>query len=381
MIERTIYKERVLAALKRSPIAAILGPRQCGKTTLARQIAEGREATYFDLESQADLRRLQNPEMMFASLSGLVVIDEIQTMPKLFAALRVAVDKPENKCQLLILGSASPEIIQQTSETLAGRVEFIDMAGFDLTELGPDRWQSLWVRGGFPRSYLAQSDADSFAWRDGFVRTFLERDIGKLGIQISPTVMRKFWTMLAHWHGQVWNASRIAAAMGINDKTTRRYLDILTETYMIRQLPPWYENLGKRQVKSPKVYFRDSGLLHHFLTLGEFHSITGHPQAGASWEGFALEQILLSVRPMQAYYWGTYQKAELDLLLVHEGRRYGVEFKFSEAPEVTRSMRIAVETLQLERLFIVYPGTSEYPVDAVISACPIGGVAKQILAR
>jgi predicted AAA+ superfamily ATPase len=379
MIERTTYKERVLAALKRSPIAAILGPRQCGKTTLARHIAEGREATYFDLESQADLRRLQNPEMMFASLSGLVVIDEIQTMPELFAALRVAVDRPETRCQFLILGSASPEIIKQTSETLAGRVEFIDMAGFDLDELGPDRWQPLWVRGGFPRSYLAQNDADSFAWRDGFVRTFLERDIGQLGIQISPTVMRKFWTMLAHWHGQVWNASRIAAAMGINDKTTRRYLDILTETYMIRQLPPWYENLGKRQIKSPKVYFRDSGLLHHFLTLGEFHSITGHPQAGASWEGFAMEQILLSVRPMQAYYWGTYQKAELDLLLVHEGRRYGVEFKFSEAPEVTRSMRIAVESLQLERLFIVYPGMNEYPVDAVISACPIGGVAKQIL--
>ncbi len=381
MIERKTYQDRVLAALKRSPIAAILGPRQCGKTTLARQISEGRPGAYFDLESQADLRRLQNPELMFSSLSGLVIIDEIQTMPELFPALRVAVDKPENHCRFLILGSASPEIIQRTSETLAGRVEFIDMTGFDLTELGPDRWQPLWVRGGFPRSYLAQSDADSFAWRDGFVRTFLERDIGQLGIQISPTAMRKFWTMLAHWHGQVWNASRIAAAMGINDKTARRYLDILTETYMIRQLPPWFENLGKRQVKSPKVYFRDSGLLHHLLTLDDFHSITGHPQVGASWEGFALEQILLALRPTQAYYWGTYQKAELDLLLVHEGRRYGVEFKFSEAPEVTKSMRIAVESLQLERLFIVYPGTSEYPVDAVISACPIGGIARQILAR
>lgn len=368
----------MLLALQRSPVTAILGPRQCGKTTLALQISQDRPAVYFDAESQMDIRRLQNPEMVFSGLSGLIIIDEIQAMPELFAALRVIVDKPQNRCQFLILGSASPHIIKNTSETLAGRIEFIDMAGFNLQELGSDTWKTLWVRGGFPKSYLAKDDRGSIAWREGFIRTFLQRDIGQLGIRISPTAMRKFWTMLAHYHGQTWNASRIAASMGLSDKTVRSYLDILTETYMIRQLVPWYENIGKRQVKSPKVYFRDTGLLHNLLSLEDYHAITGHPQAGASWEGFAMEQVLELLRPPEAYFWTTYGQAELDLFFIMNNRRYGLEFKFSEAPEITKSMQISIESLKLDKLFVVYPGDQEYPVDSKITVCPIDKVKARI---
>jgi hypothetical protein len=379
LINRIQYQEKVLSALRRSPIVAILGPRQCGKTTLARQIARIHPAVYFDMESQPDIQRLQNPEMVFSDLSGLVIIDEIQVMPALFAALRVIVDKPDNRCQFLILGSASPQIIKNTSETLAGRIEFVDMSGFDLQELGYDTWKTLWTRGGFPKSYLACSDQDSFIWREGFIRTFLERDIGQLGIRISPTAMRKFWTMLAHYHGQTWNASRIAGSMGVNDKTVRSYLDILSETYMVRQLQPWHENIGKRQVKSPKLYFRDTGLLHSLLSLEDYHALTGHPQAGASWEGFALEQILESLRPSEAYYWATYNEAEVDLFFIMNNRRYGMEFKFSEAPNITKSMKISIESLHLDKLFVVYPGNQEYPVDSKITVCPIDKVKAQII--
>lgn len=371
MIDRPAYADRLTKALARSPITALLGPRQCGKTTLARMLADQQSSTYFDLESQPDLRRLTNPEMTFASLSGLVVIDEIQNQPALFPALKVVVDKPDNKCNFLILGSASPSLIKNVSETLAGRVEFVDMAGFDLTELGADIWQRLWLRGGFPRSYLAQNDADSFAWREGFIRTFLQRDIPQLGINIPAEAIRRFWTMLAHYHGQTWNASRLASALGINDKTVRAYLDILTETYMIRQLQPWHENIRKRQVKAPKIYFTDSGLLHSLLDLQQLHAITGHPQVGASWEGFAAEQLLRTLRPSQAYYWATYSGAELDMFFILNGRRYGIEFKFNEAPNKTKSMTTAIESLKLDKLLIIHPGQETYPLTDTITACPI----------
>lgn len=371
MIDRPAYIYWIKQALRRSPIAALLGPRQCGKTTLARMVGDQKTSSYFDLESQADLRRLANPEMMLASLSGLVIIDEIQNMPELFSVLRVVVDKPENQCRFLILGSASPGIIKNVSETLAGRVEFVDMAGFDLTELGAEAWQDLWTRGGFPRSYLAKNDQDSFVWREGFIRTFLQRDIPQLGINIPAQAVRRFWTMLAHYHGQVWNASRIASAMGINDKTVRSYLDILTETYMIRQLQAWHENISKRQVKSPKIYFRDTGLLHSLLDLPDLRVVTGHPQVGASWEGFAMEQILRILRPSQAYYWATYSGAELDMFFVLNGQRYGIEFKFSEAPDKTKSMMVAINTLNLQKLLIVYPGKETWPIDEKIMVCPI----------
>ena len=378
MVKRRRYIDAVNDALNRSPIVAILGPRQCGKTTLARMVSESKQSTYFDLESQTDLRRLENPEMMFASLRGLVVIDEIQIYPELFQALRVVVDKPSNGCRFLILGSASPQIIKNTSETLAGRVEFIDMAGFDLDELGKSAAQTLWLRGGFPRSYLADNGSDSFAWREGFIRTFLQRDIPQLGINIPAAAMRRFWTMLAHYHGQIWNASRIAAAMSVNDKTIRSYLDILTETYMIRQLQPWHENIAKRQVKSPKIYFRDTGLLHSLLDLNDYHALCGHPQVGTSWEGFAIEQVLTSIRPAQAYFWATYSHAELDLFFIRNGRRYGLEFKMSESPSKTRSMDIAIDNLKLDKLLIVYPGEQSWPVDNKITVCPVNKVEQML---
>ena len=359
-------------------MVALLGPRQCGKTTLARSIAAQQESLYFDLESQTDLRRLANPELMFKSQSGLVVIDEIQTLPELFATLRVVVDSPENQCTFLILGSASPELIKNVSESLAGRVEFVDMAGFDLEELGAESWQPLWIRGGFPRSYLAKNDPDSVAWREGFIRTFLERDIPQLGIKIPAPALRRFWTMLAHYHGQTWNATRMATAMGISDKTIRSYLDILTQTYMIRQLQPWHENIRKRQVKSPKIYFRDTGLLHSLLDLHDHHSITGHPQVGASWEGFAIEMVLRVLNPSQAYYWATYSGAELDLLLLINGRRYGLEFKFNEAPDKSKSMTMAIDSLNLDHLLIVSPVQEAWPITENITVCPISQVGQYL---
>jgi predicted AAA+ superfamily ATPase len=371
MIERDYTMNRLKRATGRSPVTALLGPRQCGKTTLARQLARQQESTFFDIESVPDQRRLQNPELMLASLTGLVVLDEIQVMPELFQVLRVLVDRPENQARFLILGSASPDIIKSASETLAGRIEFIDLQGFDLSETGADTWESLWLRGGFPRSFLAKSDDDSLAWREGFIRTFLERDIPQLGINIPAITMRRFWTMLAHYHGQTWNAAEIGRSMGLSDKTVRSYLDILTGTFMIRQLQPWYENLGKRQVKSPKIYFRDTGLLHSLLDIPDTHSLLGHPKVGASWEGFALEQVLQILHPNTAYFWGTHAGAELDLVFQLKGGRYGMEVKFNEAPTLTASMRIVSSELSLDHLWIIYPGNATYPVTKNITALPL----------
>ena len=374
MLLRPTYLNSLQTATNRSPVTALLGPRQCGKTTLARQLAADQKATFFDIESVPDQRRLQNPELALGSLSGLVVLDEIQEKPELFQVLRVLVDRPENQARFLILGSASPEIIKSASETLAGRLEFIELHGFDLSETGPETWESLWLRGGFPRSFLANSEEDSLAWREGFIRTFLERDIPQLGINIPAVAMRRFWTMLAHYHGQTWNAAEIARSMGLSDKTVRSYLDILTGTFMIRQLQPWYENLGKRQVKAPKIYFRDTGLLHSLLDIPDNHSLLGHPRSGASWEGFALEQVLQILRPNQAYFWGTYSGAELDLVFPFKGKRYGVEIKFNEAPKLTASMRTATSELELDHLWIVYPGNETYPVEKNISALPLNSL-------
>ena len=376
MIKRNYYLEQLSAAVRRSPVTALLGPRQCGKTTLAGMFGEGRKAIRFDLESQPDLRRLQNPEMMLGSLQGVVILDEIQVMPELFNVLRVLVDRPENQARFLILGSASPGIIKNVSETLAGRIEFIELSGFDLQEIGADSWERLWLRGGFPRSFLADTEEDSLAWREGFIRTFLERDIPQLGVQISSAAMRRFWTMLAHYHGKTWNASALARSMGLSDKTVRSYLDILTGTFMVRQLQPWHENIGKRQVKAPKVYIRDSGILHSLLSLSDLYSLSGHPEAGASWEGFTLEQVLKSIRPSESFFWATHNGAELDLFFLHRGHRYGVEVKFSEAPKVTRSMRLALDNLRLDHLWVIYPGIHAYPVDEKITVFPLSHVAE-----
>jgi len=375
MIERVAYLQQLSTAVRRSPITALLGPRQCGKTTLARAFGHGRQATYFDLESQPDLRRLQNPELLLGSLAGLVVLDEVQILPELFNVLRVLVDRPGNPARFLILGSASPAIIRHVSETLAGRVESIELAGFDIRETGPDGWEQLWLRGGFPRSFLADSDDDSLAWREGFMRTFLERDIPQLGITIPAVAMRRFWTMLAHYHGQTWNASVLARSMGLSDKTVRAYLDILTGTFMVRQLQPWYENIGKRQVKAPKIYLRDSGLLHSLLNLPDLHSLLGHPRVGASWEGFAVEQVLHTLKPSEAFFWATHSGVEIDVFFLHRGRHYAIEVKLSEAPQVTKAMRSALADLHLAHLWIIYPGQHAYPVHERITVWPLQEVA------
>jgi predicted AAA+ superfamily ATPase len=370
--------QQLKQAVRRSPVTALLGPRQVGKTTLAHAFAErnnaGEQVTFFDLESLPDQRRLQNPELALGSLVGLVLIDEVQVMPSLFNVLRVLVDRPENPARFLILGSVSPDIIKHVSESLAGRVEFVDLSGLDLVEVGPSKWEQLWIRGGFPLSFLAASDQDSMAWRDGFVRTFLERDIPQLGIPIPPATMRRFWTMLAHYHGQLWNASAIGRSMGLSDKTVRSYLDILTGTFMVRQLQPWTINIKKRQVKSPKFYLRDPGLLHNLLDLPDMHRLQAHPQIGASWEGFVLEQVLQVVRPSQAYFWATHSGAELDLFFIHGGQRFGIEIKFNESPQITRSMHIAAKDLDLHHLWIIYPGQHAYPVDERITVYPLEAV-------
>lgn len=371
MIQRDDYLNRLKIAIGRSPVTALLGPRQCGKTTLARQLSEQHQAIFFDIQSLPDQRRLQNPELMLGRLSGLVVLDEIQEMPELFQTLRVLVDRAENQARFLILGSASSEIIKSASETLAGRLEFIELQGFDLIETGPGEWEKLWLRGGFPRSFLAHSEVDSAAWREGFIRTFLERDIPQLGINIPAATMRRFWTMLAHYHGQTWNAAELGRSMGLSDKTVRSYLDILSGTFMIRQLQPWFENLGKRQVKSPKIYFRDTGLLHSLLDIPDIHILLGHPKVGASWEGFALEQALQILRPNAAYFWGAHAGAEVDLVFQYNGKRYAMEAKFNEAPSVTRSMQTAISELSLEHLWIIYPGDEVYPVTGKITALPL----------
>jgi len=371
VIKRPAYLESLKTAVRRSPVTALLGPRQTGKTTLARMFAEEKTSTFFDLESIPDQRRLQNPELVLGNLEGLVILDEIQLMPELFGTLRVLVDLPGQKARFIILGSASPEIIRNASETLAGRIEFVDLSGFDLAEVGETNWEPLWIRGGFPRSYLADNEADSLTWREGFIRTFLERDIPQLGIQIPSTAMRRFWTMLAHYHAQTWNASELSRAMGVSDKTVRGYLDILTGAFMVRQLQPWYENISKRQVRAPKVYLRDSGLLHSLLDVQDWHTLFGHPKVGASWEGYVIEQVLQILRPSEAYFWAVHNSAELDLLIFHKGKRYGMEVKFSEAPEITRSMQTTLHDLDLSHLWVIYPGLDAYQVEKKISVLPL----------
>ena len=375
MLDRIRYLDRISDSLKHSPVVALLGPRQCGKTTLARVLAEGERSEYFDLEDPVDLSRLSAPMLALENLEGLVIIDEIQRKPELFEILRVLVDRPDSQARFLVLGSASPHLVKGASESLAGRIGFVDLSGFHLSELDGQDFQKLWFRGGFPRSFLANNQSRSYRWRNDFTRTFLERDIPALGITIGAETLRRFWTMIAHYHAQIWNAAEFARSLGCAEATARRYLDILSGSYMVRQLQPWHENLKKRQVKSPKVYVRDSGVLHALLALERRDSVLQHPKLGASWEGFALEQIIAASESRDIYFWSTHSGAEIDLLIFKDGKRLGFEMKYTDAPRTSKSMRIAIEDLKLDILYIVYPGRKSYPIDRDISALSILDVA------
>lgn len=368
----------VRSLLDRFPVVGVIGARQVGKTTLARALVHEAPdpARLFDLEDPRDQARLQDPMLALKDLQGYVVLDEIQLRPDLFPVLRVLADRPPAAAKFLILGSASPDLLRQSSESLAGRVALHELRGFDLDEVGVEQIDRLWFRGGFPRSFLAKSERASFDWRQSFVRTFLERDLPQLGINISATTLRRFWTMLAHVHGQIWNASEFGRSFGVSDTTVRRYLDILTSTFVVRQLLPWHENLGKRQVKSPKIFLSDTGLLHTLLNLVTLEDLEAHPKVGASWEGFAINEVLarLGAASEECFFWATHAGAELDLLVVRGSVRLGFEFKRTLAPRMTPSMRNALKDLSLDRLFVVYPGDERWMMGERTEALPCKAV-------
>jgi predicted AAA+ superfamily ATPase len=372
VIRRDEHLRQIARLLAQFPVVGILGARQVGKTTLARDFIEHRasRATCFDLEDPRDLGRLGEPMLALGRLRGLVVLDEIQRRPDLFPVLRVLADRPRTRARFLVLGSASPELLRQSTETLAGRITFHELSGFDLIEVGTKSLDRLWLRGGFPRSFLAKTEARSAAWRRELIRSFLERDLPQLGIRIPAATMRRFWSMLAHHHAQLWNSSEYARALGVADHTVRRYLDLLSATFAVRQLQPWHENLGKRQVKAPRIYVRDSGLLHALLGLQTMADLEGHPKIGASWEGFALENVIrhLGARAEESYFWRTHAGAELDLLIVRGRKRLGFEFKLTDAPAVTPSMRSALLDLRLDRLDVVHAGEETFPLAKTVRA-------------
>lgn len=372
LVDRPSILRAIEAAYRIHPAVTLAGPRQCGKTTLARVLTQGKSPThFFDLERVADRRKLSNPELVLGPLEGLVVIDEVQREPEVMSALRPLLDRPLQPARFLLTGSASPDLVRGVSESLAGRVATIDLGGFTLEEVGLSEWRKLWLRGGFPLSFLAVDETSSFLWREEFVRTFLERDIPQLGIRVPSETLRRFWTMIAHYHGQVWNGAEFARSLGSSEPTARRYLDILVGAHMVRLLPPWFENLKKRQVKSPKLYIRDTGLLHSLLGLPDRDTLLGHPKLGASWEGFALEQTLSVLPTRNKYFWGTHAGAELDLFVQFRGRRLGFEFKFTDAPGTSKSMHNALDDLGLDELFIIYPGTERFKLKDQITVLPL----------
>jgi predicted AAA+ superfamily ATPase len=376
MIERPRLRAAVVTALARAPVVALVGPRQVGKTTLARTFLPQASEDFLDLEQPETEALLANPMLALENRKGLVVVDEVQRATDVFKVLRVLADRTPLPCRFLVLGSAAPSLLRQASETLAGRIEVIDVGGFSLEETGAAAADTLWLRGGFPRSFTAASDADSRAWRRQFIRTFLERDLPMLGFNTPPVAMRRFWTMLAHYHGQVWNAAEPARALGVSEPTVRRLLDWLAGTFMARVLQPWHENIGKRQVKAPKVYLRDSGLLHELLGIADLPGLLSHPKAGASWEGFAIESVLARAEADEAYFWATHGGTELDLLLLKDGRRVGIECKRADAPRLTPSMTIAMKDLRLEALYVVYPGSRRYALAGAIEVVPLSVLAE-----
>lgn len=385
LINRPRLLEQILLFIEESPVTVLLGARQAGKTTIAQMAARairentGSEVHLFDLERAPSRAALSTPEVTLDPLRGLIVIDEIQRLPVLFETLRPLSDRKGVPARFLVLGSASPDLIKGVSESLAGRALFISIPGFSIDETGEESMESLWVRGGFPRSFLAATEEASLRWREAFISTFLERDMPQLGIRVPSETLRRFWTMLAHYHGQIWNASELVRSMGSSPKTASNYRDILAGAYVPRVLPPWFENIKKRQVKSPKVYIRDSGLMHGLLGIRDMPDLRSHPRYGASWEGFTLEQVLSLFGSRDVYFWGTRRGAELDLLLIRGRKRWGFEFKCSDGPSMTRSLHIAIEDLGLTKAFIIYPGTDHYPVHEKVEAIPFKKIERGTL--
>ncbi len=371
MIQRNKYEATIRTALRRSPVVMLMGPRQCGKTSLARQFLPEDSANYFDLERPLVASLFESPMTALERLRGLVVLDEAQLQPKIFPVLRVLADRKGTPARFLILGSASPELGRQAAQSLAGRVEHIEIRGFDGRETPPGSMEKLWLRGAFPRSFLARSLKESIAWRENFITTFLERDLANLGFGISPRVMGRFWTMISHYHGQTWNATEVAASMGISQTSARNYVDALEQTFMVRRLQPYYINVGKRLVKTPKLYIRDSGLFHSLQGIGTMGELMRNPKLGASWEGFAIEEVITAFKPREAYFYSATSAAELDLFFVHNSRRIGVEFKRMDAPTITRSMHVAMEDLKLHKLYIVYPGSRRAKLSPKVELVPL----------
>lgn len=374
MIAREQIISRIEKALSRSRVVALLGPRQSGKTTLACAIAQMHDAAFYDLEDSVDLTKLTLPREVLSAHRGLVVLDEIQFRPDLLPLLRVLADRKPLPAKFLILGSASPDVMRHASESLAGRVEFIEIQGFHLMETGIETQQDHWQRGGFPLSYLAQNDEDSFVWRESFIRTFLERDLRAFGFNASPHAMSRLWRMIAHSHGGQLNCSELGRSLGESSPTVRRHIEILAGVFMVRLLEPWHENLGKRLVKQPKIYVRDSGLLHTLLGVGSHDELHGHPKCGASWEGYCIEQLIQQHPDAAPYFWATQSGAELDLLLIKRGKRLGFEMKYSETPTTTKSMHVAIADLQLDKLTVVHPGSARFPLSEKIEAVPLASL-------
>jgi uncharacterized protein len=381
MLTRNGLEANIHKALSRARGVVLRGPRQSGKSTLAQRFLSRESVNYFDLEYPPHAARLAQPTEALEALKGLVVIDEVQLQPGLFPLLRTLMDRSNAPGQYLLLGSASPALLRQSGESLLGRVETVEVGGFTVPEIvgqtghyNEEDFLRLWLRGGFPRAYLAASDEDSMAWRYNAIADHLSVDLPQFGINVAAPAMQRFWAMLAHYHGQTWSAAPFAQSMGVSEPTIRRYLDTLTQTLMVRQLQPWYENLSKRQVKAPKIYFRDTGLLHTLLGITTMTELMAHPRSGASWEGFALEQILRIAQPDEAFFWATHQGAELDLLMLRGQQRIGVEFKRGDAPKVTASMRIAMHDLKLDALYVVYPGLHRYPMGEGVEAVPLWAV-------
>ena len=374
-ISRHNFIRRLNAALDRNRVVVLTGPRQSGKTTLARQLVPQNTSNYFDLEDPVSLDRLDQPKTALAPLRGLVVVDEVQRRPDLFPILRVLADREDEPAKFLILGSASGDLLRQSSESLTGRAARLTLNGFHLSEVGAEKGTILWLRGGLPKSHLARDDEESLLWRKQYVQDLLERDLPQWGVRIPATALRRFWGMIAHYHGQIWNASRLAREMEVSSPTIRRYLDLLTDAFMIRQLPPYHTNFGKRQIKAPKIYIRDSGILHQLLTIETESDLIAHPARGASWEGFVIEQLLTQLEPDEAYFWGIHQGAEIDLVLHWQGRWIGVECKRKDAPRMTRSIRTALDKLALEHVVIVYPGETPYSLNEQVHVMPFRKLA------